>query len=238
MHKQGRSHRNVSNRANSSTGVLRSPTINNAAVASPLQAGDVCHAPRRGPRLSIKQRATLIKIVVLHEDTAKIRAVLYDQYPDFPAIGDQTIRYYRRKLEGDSYREATAVYAEALQIGVARKAVRVAHLRRMFGRAIRVDALQVETIVDAEGRPEQVVVFNRDLAAYQRALLKQVQEELEGPNYRTTLPRARIQGAETPEDAEYSAEQARAELLALLSAVRERRAALAQSPADLDEEKR
>jgi hypothetical protein len=166
-----------------------------------------------GPKLTPSQRTILIRLVAVHHFTDVIRLRLAEEYPGFPEITDDLIRYYRRKIEAGGLAEAEAAREQALRTGLANKTIRVQFLIDMAGQLRRVPLVEDQTSLGPDGRPRIAYTTRTDVARELREVLKQIAAELGQPGMNPeTLLTALDRSGGVGDTQNDELEQARAEL--------------------------
>lgn len=133
----------------------------------------------RGPKLSKGQRAILLRLIGQYWDTTIVAEVLAEEYPDFPEITGDTIRYHRRKIDKKAADLLAQAEAEALSTGLARKSVRVMNLTRMFNRWAQIPFADTAETLAADGsKKTKITAVRRDVSAEMREIIKQIGQEM------------------------------------------------------------
>jgi hypothetical protein len=174
-----------------------------------------------GPKLTRAQRSILITLVAQYYFVDAVRAALVDEYPDFPVISDELIRYYRRRIDADGLAEAHAARDLALRTGLANKAVRVKCLMDQAVQLRRVPLVETQVGVGPDGQARTAYTTRQDVSRELREVLKQIAQEL--GQYAPDIPLPALSRPDTPFDEDPAeAEQLRSELQELLQGMVER----------------
>jgi hypothetical protein len=147
--------------------------------AADADAADVADdRGRPGQKLTKGQRTILIRLIAAHHYVDAVRAALAEDYPEFPRVSDQLIRYYRQQIDADVLEEAKIARDQVLRAGLANKAVRVRSLIRMAEQWRRVPLVESSRFFDEAGQ-EQTAYKTREGASRElREVLKQIALEL------------------------------------------------------------
>lgn len=97
---------------------------------APDDESDRSSEPDVGQKLTAAQRRVVLRVVARYHHTSTIQAVLQEEHSDIPRLSDQTIRYYRRKVDSGTLKDPEQAWRETLGIGLARREVRIANLAR------------------------------------------------------------------------------------------------------------
>jgi hypothetical protein len=175
-------------------------------------------AEAKSYKLTKAQRAQLMRAIALHHYVDVVREVIAEESPDFPAITDSLIRYYRNQIDAGAIAEARETRARAMTSGLANKAVRVRYLIRLVEQWRKVP---LATVVGG-----QVLAMRVEASREQRELLKQIAQELGQFAPAGTGPARDVPGyddlganGDTEDDAQ--AEEIRTDLEALLRGMAE-----------------